>query len=81
MYAGNHESKLPPTLEQLIPDYLPNRAALVSPFGPDNVAVWYDYTQGLKDTDPPKTVLLRDHYSTTTGLRATVYLDGSGELK
>lgn len=79
LYASDHETKLPATLDELIPDYLPDKSVLASPLSP-NSSTGYDYTPGLKETDPPKTVLLRDRNSSPSGLRATVYLDGSGEV-
>ncbi len=62
MYATDHGGKYPPSLDDLIPTYLPNRSFLASPLAPDQPD-GYIYNPGLTDTSPSDTILLKDKYS------------------
>jgi hypothetical protein len=80
-YAADHGGAFPPSLQNLAPTYVPDESIFVSPLAKNTAGPSYDYTSGLRDTDPPDRVLLRDHYASKRGYRAIVYVDARGELK
>lgn len=79
LYAGDHDGNYPPTLEQLTPTYLADDHLLAGLKKKDEAAQGYEYFGG-KDSDPPKTVLLRSRGATDQHQRVTVYSDNSAEL-
>jgi hypothetical protein len=79
-YASDNDGKFPPTLEALVPKYLPDAKLFVSPFEPE-VPMGYAYAAGLTDKSPPETVLLEDRYASQKGKRVIVHVDMSGEVK
>jgi hypothetical protein len=78
-YALDHEDTFPPSLDDLFPRYLTDRAILISPFSKNKRTPSYEYFPGMKYSDPPDRVLLRDTCVSKSGLRAEVYVYG-GEL-
>lgn len=80
LYALDNAGKFPPTLEELVPDYLPEADILISPFAPDQ-KLGYRYTAGLDDKAPAKTVLLEDQFAGAASFRVVVYTDNSGEAQ
>jgi hypothetical protein len=81
MYATDHGHNFPQTLDDLVPDYLPERKYFHESYGGDDEhGVGFDYFGG-KDTDPPDKVLLRSKITIKYGRRVYVYVDGSAELK
>jgi hypothetical protein len=76
LYAIDHNGGYPPALDALFPAYLTNRSVLVSPFMP-GAPEGYTYTPGLKQTDPPDTVVLEDKFAPVKHLRIVLRLDGS----
>ena len=79
LYAVDNSGKFPPTLEDLVPDYLPDAKIFASPFAPD-VPMGFSYTAGLSDTSPAGTVLLEDKFSLQKKMRIVVRVDTSGEV-
>ena len=80
MYAGDHDGKFPPTLDALVPAYLPERKVFVSPFAPDE-PMGYTYHPGLTEKSPSETVLVEDRYSIgVAGQRVTIHADTTGEV-
>lgn len=79
LYAGDHDGKFPPTLDDLLPTYLGTRTIFVSPFAPGE-PMGYTYTPGLTDNSPPDTVLLEDKHSVQEHQRVVVHVDCSGEV-
>jgi hypothetical protein len=78
LYAADHNGNFPPTLQALIPDYLTDTKLFVSPFAPI-VPMGYAYTSGLTDTSPPKTVLIKDKFSSQARHLIVAHVDGSAE--
>jgi hypothetical protein len=60
-YAIDHGGNYPPSLDVLVPHYLPDRIYLASPLMPGE-PVGYIYFPGLKDTSPADAVLLKDKF-------------------
>ena len=80
LYALDNGGKFPPTLQALLPDYLPDAKIFVSPFAPE-VPVGYTYTAGLTEKSPAATVLLEDKFAAREHLRVIVHVDCSGEIQ
>jgi hypothetical protein len=80
MYAVNHKGDFPPTLDDLVPDYVPDRATFVCPLSGPSVAIGYDYFGGRND-DPPQKVLLVSKAADRRGRRIVVRVDGSGAIE
>ncbi len=84
-YAVDHHDAFPPTLEELVPRYLPDRRTLTCPLSPGE-AVGYIYFGGTTD-DPSNKVLLMskyldDHYKVNdAGRRIVGHVDGSCQLE
>jgi hypothetical protein len=78
-YAVDNNGNFPPSLDALFPTYLTDRSILVSPLMP-NVPEGYDYTPGLKDTDPPDKILIEDHFGPLKRVRLGGYVDGSAKV-
>jgi hypothetical protein len=79
MYAGDNDGKFPPTLDALVPDYVPDAKTFISPFAPE-IPMGYDYTAGLTDQSPPDKVLIEDKFASREHQRVVVHVDGSGEV-
>jgi type II secretory pathway pseudopilin PulG len=80
LYASDHDGNYPQTLEQLVPDYLPDNHIFTCPITKDATTVGYEYFGGT-DTDPPNKVLLTSKATTRDHKRVVVYVDSSGILK
>jgi hypothetical protein len=80
-YAQDHHDAFPPTLEELVPRYLPDRKSLTCPFSPGEI-VGYVYFGGTTN-DPPDKVLLMSkfidqHFKVNNvGRRVIARVDGS----
>jgi hypothetical protein len=61
-YATDHAGNYPPSLNALVPEYLPDRDILRSPLNPSD-PVGYVYTPGLRDDSPGDAVLLVDKFA------------------
>jgi len=80
-YALDHQDNFPPSLDDLFPRYLTDRAILISPVCKDKRTPSYEYFPGMKyPEDPPDRVLLRDTCVSSNGFRAEVYVYGGGRL-
>jgi hypothetical protein len=60
-YAIDHSGNYPPSLDSLVPDYLPDRASLASPLKPSE-PLGYIYFPGLNGTSPPDAIVLKDKF-------------------
>jgi hypothetical protein len=80
-YAQDHSGAFPNDLNELIPDYLPDRSVFSSPLAPTPGQLDYEYFgAGSKDTDPATKVLLRGRYTIEEGQRSVVRYDISASL-
>lgn len=69
LYASDHEGRYPAKLEELVPEYLPDKKLIGG----------YDCL-GATDTEPPTTILLRGKSLTKDGRRIVVRSDTTVEL-
>ncbi len=69
LYASDHEGRYPARLEELVPEYLPDKKLIGG----------YDCLGGT-DTEEPNTVLLRSRSLTKEGRRIVVHSDASVHL-
>ena len=70
------------SINELIPDYLPDKGIFSSPLAPKPGQLDYEYFgAGGKDTDPAAKVLLRDRYTTANGGRIVVHLDFTAKVE
>jgi hypothetical protein len=76
LYAADHDGSYPESLNELFPDYLPNRAILTSPLEPGNPDP-YIYKPGLKESSPAGTILLQLKFKSD---RLVVHVDDSAEI-
>ena len=86
LYSIDHAGRFPDSLQELVPDYLPDRATFASPLAPkgERQAADMDYEyfgKGLRDTDDPAKILLRGRYKDANGKRSVVRVDISGRLE
>lgn len=82
LYAMDHKGAFPNDLNELIPDYLPDRGVFSSPLAPKPGQLDYEYFgAGVKDTDPAAKVLLRGKYTNEDGERSVVRVDISGKVE
>lgn len=79
LYAGDHNGAFPKTLNQMVPEYLPEPAIFVCPLSP-NEPIGFEYFGG-KDSDPKDEVLLRSKGTTSDERRVIVYKGGKGKIK
>jgi hypothetical protein len=79
IYASNHQGNLPPSLDALVPGYLADHSAFVSPLMPSEPE-GYLYTPGLKDIGPVNAVVVEDKFAPRQHLRIVAYLDGSARV-
>ncbi|MEA3209116.1 MAG: hypothetical protein QOE70_2173 [Chthoniobacter sp.] len=79
LYAQDNNGKFPPSIEALVPDYLPDRSVFISPFAP-NEPIGYAYTSGLTEASPPDTVLVEDKFAAQGRVRIVVRVDTSGQV-
>lgn len=82
LYAMDHRGAFPNDLNELIPDYLPDRKVFSSPLAPKPEQLDYEYFgAGLKETDSAAKILLRGRYTTEDGERSVVRVDISGKVE
>ena len=79
LYAVDNKGAYPKTLEELVPDYLPDAASLVCPISGPSVPVGYEYYGGM-DNDPPDKVLLVSKALSKGKRRIVIYGDTSGRV-
>lgn len=79
MYAVDNDGKFPPTLETLIPNYLPDRSILVSKAAPSDPN-GFIYTPGLTTSSPPATILIEGKVAPGSRERVVVHMDGSAVI-
>ena len=80
LYAADHGGKFPPSLQGLVPDYLPNAAIFVSPFAPSE-PIGYIYHPNVDSPPDPKTVLLEDQFSIRENYLIEVDYGGNGKYR
>ena len=80
LYADDHGGKFPPSLQGLVPDYLPNVATFVSPFAPSE-PIGYVYHPNANSLADPKTVLLEDQFSIRENYLIEVDSGGNGKFR
>ncbi|HEX8373237.1 MAG TPA: hypothetical protein VF585_10685 [Chthoniobacterales bacterium] len=80
LYAADHEGIYPETLEQLVPEYLPDAKMLTCELVKGEPGQGYEYLGG-KDTDPADTILLRSKAATRSGKKIFIYSNQSGLIK
>jgi hypothetical protein len=80
LYAMDHHGQFPPTLDPLVPDYLPDNHFFDCPLRKNQPRSGYNYFGG-KDTDSPAKVLLSSKAVTHDQKRIIVTSDGSAALK
>ncbi len=81
LYAVDHGHNYPQTLDDLFPNYIPDRKVFHCALGGDDErGIGFDYFGG-KDTDPPDKVLLRSKITTKKGLRVVLRSDTSGAVE
>src|SRR5205823_4298386 len=80
LYALDHKDAFPPSLDELVPEYLPDRAVFTCPLSGPTVPIGYEYFGG-KDTDPPEKVLLVSKAADRRGRHVVVHVDSSGGIE
>jgi hypothetical protein len=80
LYAMDHQGNYPPTLNQLIPDYLTDAKLFECPLRKGQPPLGYQYFGG-KDTDPADKVLLSSNATTRDRKRLLVFSNGSAALR
>jgi len=81
LYASDNDGKFPDNLEQLIPQYLPDRRVFVCPMSTDKTSIGFDYFSGFTDTSDPGKILLQSKATTRRHERVIVRVDGSAQLQ
>lgn len=79
LYAQDHHGDFPKALDELVPDYLPDRSAFICPLSGPSVPIGYLYFGG-KETDPEKNILLASKILIKGKRRVVIYVDCSGEV-
>ncbi len=79
IYAQDHERSFPKVLDELVPDYIPDRSIFICPLSPSD-PIGYDYFGG-KETDPGKNVLLVSKGADRRGRRVVAHVDGSAAIE
>jgi len=80
-YATDNDGKFPDNLDQLVPQYLPDRRVFVCPLSEDKTSIGYEYFSGLTSTSAPDKILLQSKATTKRHERVIVRVDGSAQLK
>jgi hypothetical protein len=78
-FATDHGGRFPDTLEDLVPDYVPERSMLSCPFDPDEEVGYFYY--GGKDTDAAAEILMMSKSTDDQGRRVVVQKDGKTSLR
>ena len=79
IYATEHNGAFPKTVEELVPEFLPNPSIFVCPLSPAE-PMGYEYFGG-KETDPPENVLLVSKAADRRGRRVVIHVDASGAFE
>lgn len=79
LWATDNDGAFPPSLEVLVPDYIPTTQVFISPFNP-TMPMGYTYHAGLTENSPPETVLIEDTFAPGEGKKVVVHVDISGEV-
>ena len=79
IYATEHNGAFPKTVEELVPEFLPNPSIFVCPLSPAE-PMGYEYFGG-KETDPPENVLLVSKAADRRGRRVVIHVDASGAIE
>jgi hypothetical protein len=79
LYALDHQEAFPKTLEELVPQYLPDRKTLVCPLSPGET-VGYEYFGGTTE-DSAEKILVMSKWQDWTGKRIVVTVGGSAEIR
>lgn len=80
LYASDNGGKFPDNLDQLVPQYLPDRRVLVCPMSTDKRSIGYEYFGG-KTTDSPEKILLQSKVTTQRHERLIIRVDGSRAIE
>lgn len=80
LYAFDHEGAFPKTLEELVPEFLPDRSIFICPLSPPGETMGYIYFGG-KETDPEENVLLVSKSADRRGKRIVIHVDLSGAIE
>lgn len=78
LYAMDHQEAFPKKLDELIPDYLPDRTLFTSTLSPGEPMA-YEYFGG-SEKDPSNKVLLMSKFKDRRGKRIIVFVDSSGRV-
>jgi len=76
LYAKDHDNKYPGKLEDLVPDYLPDQAAITSKYPEPGPFEYY----GAAPSDPPEKIVAATAHSTRKR-RVVLHYDGSAEVE
>ena len=79
LYAVDKNGAFPKTLDELVPEYLPDRELFVCPFDKSRDPMGYEYYGG-KDTDPADNVLLVSKALSEGKRRVVINVDTSGRV-
>ncbi len=80
IYASDHEGVFPKTLEELVPEILPNRDVFICPLSGPAEPMGYIYFGG-KETDPDDNILIVSKSEDRRGKRIVVRVDTSGAIE
>lgn len=78
LYSMDNKDAFPPKLDDLVPDYLPNRTLFTSSLSPGEPMA-YQYFGGFSK-DPADKLLLLSKFKDRRGKRIMIFVDGSGRL-
>ena len=80
MYALEHNGAFPGTIEELVPEILPDRSIFICPLSGPSEPMGYIYYGG-KETDPGENVLIISKAADRRRKRVVVHVDGSGVIE
>jgi hypothetical protein len=78
LYAVDHNEAFPQKLDELVPDYLPDRTLFTSSLSPGEPMAYQYYGGSRKD--PAEKVLLMSKFKDRRGKRIMVFVDSSGRV-
>lgn len=79
-YAADHDGQFPPTLQALVPQYLPDAKSLVCALRSANDTAGFRYFGG-RDNDPEQKVLLASEQTSKDGRNVVVRVSGLVEME
>ena len=80
LYAMDNNGKYPPNLDALVPAYIADRSAFISPLNPKD-PVGYIYTPGFTDTSDSEAIVLEDKFAPKLKhIRIVVHTDDSVQI-